>query len=243
MNYLIVPCFNEAERLQLEKFVHLPAAEWTILFADDGSVDGTADLIETALPRYSQFHLFRSPVNVGKGEVIRLAFLYLLKNAGNDSRMNETSWFGFWDADLATPLWEIPNMFTYDRFFYGGESDSIWCSRMYRLGSRVIRSPLRHYLGRIFATVVAGALKVESYDSQCGAKLFRLAAMKKAFERPFISPWIFDVEILLRLKDFKVIEYPVQSWEDIPGSKVKVFKEIFRVMRDILRIRKRYSIQ
>jgi hypothetical protein len=88
--------------------------------------------------------------------------------------------------------------------------------------------------------VIAVLLKVESYDSQCGAKLIRREHLEAAFGESFLSNWIFDVEIMLRLKGKLLIEYPLRQWEDIPGSKVKVLREILRVLMDILRIRKKY---
>jgi hypothetical protein len=61
-----------------------------------------------------------------------------------------------------------------------------------------------------------------------------------AFKEPFIGRWIFDIEILLRLKNFNIVEFPLLTWSDIPGSKVKIFKEIFRVFGDIMKIRRHY---
>ncbi len=120
------------------------------------------------------------------------------------------------------------------------ETVSVWGSRVYRLGSEIVRSPLRHYLGRIFATIISVLLKVKSYDSQCGAKIFRGDILLKTFSEPFLSRWIFDVEILLRLEQKNIIEYPLEFWQDKPGSKVKIFREIFRVWQDIIAIRKKY---
>ncbi|MNL43789.1 hypothetical protein D3C87_1663180 [compost metagenome] len=99
---------------------------------------------------------------------------------------------------------------------------------------------MRHYFGRGFATLIGELLKVKSYDSQCGAKLFRPKTILKGFSETFLSKWIFDVEIMLRLHEYTIIEYPVTEWKDVPGSKVKVYKEIFRVFFEVLRIRKKY---
>jgi hypothetical protein len=118
--------------------------------------------------------------------------------------------------------------------------DAVFGSRIYRLGARIERSFLRHLFGRAFATAAALALQVQTYDSQCGAKLFRREIVPRAFSEPFVSRWIFDLEIVLRLRSANVIEYPVHQWVDVKGSKLNVFSEILRTARDIVRIRTRY---
>lgn len=232
---LIVPCYNEESRLDLAAFEEGAQGVMQILFVDDGSKDGTVAKIQRFIEDKPNMHVFQCPKNGGKANAVRAGMLHALENPA----LQNAEWIGFWDADLATPLWEVPNMIRYADL-YTEEISSIWGSRVYRLGSKIIRSPKRHYLGRIFATVIAVLLKVESYDSQCGAKLFRKQVVETAFREEFLSNWIFDVEIMLRLKGKNIIEYPVRQWDDIPGSKVKVSKEILRVFRDILKIRKKY---
>lgn len=237
MIVLIVPCYNEARRIQLEAFEEGAQGEIQILFVDDGSTDDTASRISTFILGKANFHLYRCTKNGGKANAVREGVLHLIENPF----FQQAKWVGYWDADLATPLWEVPNMLQYAEF-YNTEVAAVWGSRVYRLGSSIQRSALRHYLGRGFATVIAVLLKVESYDTQCGAKLFRREHLSLAFGEPFISNWIFDVEILLRLREFQLVEYPLRKWRDVPGSKVKVIKEMMRVFRDILKIRQRFNI-
>jgi len=235
MIVLVVPCYNEEKRLDLAAFEEGAQGEVQILFVDDGSKDNTVPMIQKFIEGKSNLHVHRCPKNGGKAAAVREGMLFVLKHP----TLSKATWVGFWDADLATPLWEVPNMIQYADF-YSTQVDSIWGSRVYRLGSKIVRSPKRHYLGRGFATVIAVLLGVESYDSQCGAKLFRREHIELAFGESFLSNWIFDVEIMLRLKGKQLIEYPLRQWEDIPGSKVKVYKEILRVFKDILKIRKKY---
>ena len=174
-------------------------------------------------------------LNRGKANIIYEAYQY----ANEQGILNDYEWIGYWDADLATPLYEVSNMFKFLEMNSNSFS-SIWGSRISRLGSNITRSPKRHYLGRIFATIVANVLGVKSYDSQCGAKLFTSEVAKRAFDKEFITSWIFDVEILLRLKGEDILEYPLVEWTDIPGSKVNIAKDIFKVVKDIYRLWKKY---
>jgi hypothetical protein len=91
-------------------------------------------------------------------------------------------------------------------------------------------------------------LNLAIYDTQCGAKIFRVSAhSQKLFGLPFLSRWVFDVEILARyLREVGVgaanetiYEFPLHSWVDISGSKVKVM-DFFIAFLDILRIRRAY---
>jgi dolichyl-phosphate beta-glucosyltransferase len=237
MIVLVVPCYNEESRLSLESFEEGAQGEVQILFVDDGSKDGTVAKIQAFIRGKTNLHLLVCAKNSGKANAVRQGMLHV----SADPTLSKARWVGYWDADLATPLWEIPNMIQYADF-YNLPVAAVWGSRVYRLGSQIQRSALRHYLGRGFATVIGTLLKVESYDTQCGAKLFRTEHLQTAFAEPFISHWIFDVEILLRLQGHLLIEYPLRKWQDVPGSKVKISKEILRVLGDILKIRKRYKI-
>lgn len=234
MIVLVIPCYNEENRLKLNEFAKYANQELQFVFVDDGSKDNTKKIIEEAARQNPYLHLHSMPKNGGKAAAVRGGFLAV----PSKFQLTAKDWVGFWDADLATPLSEVEKMLRYGETY--GEVDSLWASRIYRLGSHIERSALRHYLGRGFATVISILLKVKSYDSQCGAKLFKASLIQKAFEESFTSNWVFDVEILLRLHDKKIVEYPVTEWRDIPGSKVKVFREMGRVFMDILKIRKRY---
>lgn len=232
---LIVPCYNEKNRLDVAAFKSA-RPEIEFLFANDGSTDGTREMIDEMCRTNTRFHAYHAPKNSGKAGVIFNAYQEWAK-----AQSANFQWIGYWDADLATPIDAVFQMLDYlDRYYANENVATIWGSRVLRLGSDIRRQNHRHYLGRAFVTVVSNVLKVKAYDSQCGAKLFRSEVAPIAFAEPFISKWIFDVEILLRLKGHKIVEFPLLKWVDIPGSKIKIFREIFRVWRDIFIIRRRY---
>jgi hypothetical protein len=133
----------------------------------------------------------------------------------------------------------------------GGKALIVFGSRVKLMGREINRRPLRHYIGRVFATLASITLSLPIYDTQCGAKLFRnMPEIKALFEEPFISGWIFDVEILARLirlskarPDLKpesiLMELPLQSWTDVPGSKVSP-SDFLRAIKDLRKIKRRY---
>ncbi|MEY4631562.1 MAG: hypothetical protein RIQ81_1682 [Pseudomonadota bacterium] len=222
---LVIPCFNEARRIDLKVFA-AAAKQVRFLFVDDGSTDGTGDVISARLPEGGK--LLRLKKNQGKAEAVRQGVLSALDG-------EKVDWIGYWDADLSTPLDEVEKFLE-----FAGDADGIYGSRVKRLGATIVRSRFRHGVGRTFATVSQMLLHLDAYDTQCGAKLFRPEVARKAFSKPFISRWIFDVEILLRLRGHRIIEYPLSRWEDVRGSKVRVFSSAIRIFTDLIAIRRRY---
>jgi dolichyl-phosphate beta-glucosyltransferase len=245
---LVVPCYNEAARLQPDRFLSFLTAETTkviardirFLFVNDGSRDDTLAVLRTleaSAPGLIRV-LDRQP-NAGKGEAVRAGMLQAI--AGS-------AFVGFWDADLATPLHAIP--FLRDILERDPSLEMVFGSRVALLGHRITRNPLRHYVGRVFATVVSATLRVPIYDSQCGAKLFRVTpSLSQVLAQPFQSRWIFDVEILARFLalhrsetgycDRAIFETPLDEWTEIPGSKVSP-ADFIKSLWEVFRIRARY---
>lgn len=230
---LIVPCYNEADRLDIEAFKSY-TDKYYFLFVNDGSSDKTAEL----LAQHTSDRIFFLDLkqNQGKGEAVRQGFIH----SNSLPVYNQLEWIGFWDADLATPLFEVENFFRYQQLFYP-KAEVLLGSRLKRLGSKVSRSGKRHYLGRFFATVVDNLFHIGCYDTQCGAKLFRKELVPVFTAEPYISKWAFDVEVLVRLKGKNIIEYPLMQWEDVAGSKIKVSKIAFRILRDLRAMHKKYN--
>ncbi|MFT5012263.1 MAG: dolichyl-phosphate beta-glucosyltransferase, partial [Dinoroseobacter sp.] len=78
---------------------------------------------------------------------------------------------------------------------------------------------------RVFATIASQVLNLKVYDTQCGAKLFRVGeALRVAMEQDFVSSWAFDVELIGRLRqqlpESAFLEVPLNRWIDVEGSKI-----------------------
>lgn len=241
---LVVPCYNEAHRLNTAVFRQFLEENATtrLLFVDDGSSDETFQVLEDLRRgNEGQAQVLRCEHNRGKAEAVRVGVMTALDHYEQDM-------IGYWDADLATPLEAVDDFLCIlDRH---PDVEMIFGARVKLLGRQVERQAVRHYLGRIFATTVSTALGLAIYDTQCGAKLFRVTpALRQAFAEPFLSKWVFDVEIIARFLSFyrgdrkrmerAIYEFPLQAWEDVRGSKVRP-KDFFTAFWDVVRIYRKY---
>jgi len=237
---LVIPCYNEADRLPADNFEAFAARtpDVALLFVDDGSTDVTREVLDAMVRRRpEQFDCLSLPGNQGKGEAVRRGIL-----KGLDL---EPEYIGFWDADLSTPLEEAPRFVSLyrdrpDRLLLAG-------ARVKMMGRDIERRAVRHYLGRAFATVASLLLDIHMYDTQCGAKLLRCRPGTRAlFEHPFHSSWLFDLELLLRMRrqagtalDALVYEVPLNTWRDVPESKVRYWHFV-RAVLDLAWLRLKY---
>ena len=239
---IVVPCYNEEARLPLPAFadyLRQPGGA-DLLFVDDGSADRTADLLNRLCAQFpGRAQLLRLSPNRGKAEAVRAGM--------HRAFASQPSYVGFWDADLSTPLDAIPQFMT--EFDSHPRVEIVIGSRVKLLGRHIERRPIRHYFGRVFATAVSTLLGLPVYDTQCGAKIFRVTPdTEEIFGPPFLSRWFFDVEILARLIVLRhvrsgppaaesVRETPLREWRDVSGSKLRP-GDVLRVPMDLWRIRR-----
>ena len=216
----IIPFYNEEFRFS-STFENLFQQYSTIdfLLVDDGSTDNTLAILQTLSNNHQNCTVLSLPKNVGKAEAIRNGVL--------NSVDKNYNFIGYLDADLATPIHEFIKL--YEFLLLHDSLVFIMGSRIKLIGNKVDRSLLRHYLGRVFATIVSHfILKTPVYDTQCGAKIIDAKWCSLLFEKPFETKWLFDVELLLRLKNNGnnlqkcVAEIPLFEWKEIGNSKIKV---------------------
>lgn len=243
---IVVPCFNEQSRLDAEAFraARLEGRELELVFVDDGSTDGTRRVLEEIRTgRAGPTTIVAQPANAGKAAAVRRGVLDAIARG-----RGLVGAVGFWDADLATPLSELAAFV--DVLEHRPEVDVVVGSRVKLMGRDIERRAWRHYVGRVFATAASVALALPIYDTQCGAKLFRVTPeVERAFEAPFLARWIFDVELLARIlathpggpvaAERSIYELPLDRWADVHGSKVKP-ADVARAALDLARIRARY---
>jgi len=240
---IVVPCFNEEERLSIEKFHEVLSDnhQLSFLFVNDGSMDGTEKLLNLAASKSKRIAVLNLEKNYGKAEAVRRG---ITASTGEPFR-----YIGFWDADLATPLYIIEEMI---RVADNESAKLVIGSRLKRMGSRIHRKTLRHYAGRIFSAAAYCCTFEKIYDTQCGAKLFlNDACLEAVFKERFSVSWIFDTEIIARYSEISkcqgrnsldgwLVEWPLSEWRDIPGSKLRI-RDFVIAGVDMIKLFKKYS--
>jgi glycosyltransferase involved in cell wall biosynthesis len=241
---IVVPCYNEAARLDGDAFLQFARQTPGLCFllVNDGSRDATLSRLHgLAQAAPGRFEVIDQQPNAGKAAAVRRGMLRAF-DLGVEMA-------GYWDADLATPLAEIPRFVEVLRDM--PERLVVFGARVQLLGRSIQRKHSRHMLGRVFATAASSLLEMPIYDTQCGAKLFRVNATTRAlFAEPFAVGWTFDVEIVARLAQLQrrsggphadqlIYELPLLTWHDVAGSKVSAF-DFVRAAFDLNRVRRRY---
>jgi dolichyl-phosphate beta-glucosyltransferase len=234
---LVVPCYNEASRLDPDAFLQFVATHpgVQLVMVDDGSDDGTGEILErlrAAAPE--AMSTLRYSPRRGKAEAVRAGIL--------EGFAQRAALVGFFDADLATPFRAIDDFLAVLRA--RPDIEFVLGSRVMLMGRDIKRKATRHYFGRVFATAVSLALDLPVYDTQCGAKILRAnAATAALFAAPFRSAWIFDVELIARYlrlpvapgdppRRDRVYELVLPAWHDKPGSKLRWY-DFARAMVDL----------
>ena len=228
---VVIPAFNEAARigetirLTLDYLARV-SPESELIVVNDGSTDATSTIAREALGGSRiQTQLLENFPNVGKGAAVRRG-LHAAKNP-----------IGlFFDADLSTPLEEIPKVI---EPIANGEVDIAFGSRA--LDRRLIgkRQPWRReQSGRVFNLIVRLATGLPFWDTQCGFKAFQLDVCRPILEAARIDGFAFDVELLYlaRRAGLRLREIPVR-WNHAEGSKVRLVHDSLRMLGEIIALR------
>jgi dolichyl-phosphate beta-glucosyltransferase len=238
---VVIPCYNEQGRFKASEFInYYQHGNLYFLFVNDGSTDLTLEILKKIRKgREDKFLILNIKKNRGKAEAVRRGVLYA-------SSLKKFTIIGFLDADLSTPLTEISNLVSH----FEKDIMFIFGSRVQRIGVTIKRNAYRHYFGRIFATIASNMLRIPVYDTQCGAKFFRNDVVELLFTDEFKSNWTFDLEIFYRYLikynnsdiNINVKEIPLENWEDIKGSKIKII-HLIKLPFDLIKIYYHYNFR
>lgn len=227
---VVVPAYNEEPRIEatlkrLGEYLTEKEREagwtWEVLVVSDGSTDGTVQIVERFAQQDPRFRLHAYTPNRGKGCAVRTGMTLL-----------DAEWLLLCDADLATPIEEVEKLFSADTPVAIG-------SRALNRQLLEARQPFyREWAGRAFnkAVQLLGVRGLK--DTQCGFKLFRGDVAKRVFARCRLDSYGYDFEALMlaRAFEYEIAEVPVR-WRHQEGSKVKLLRDGFRMLWDLLLLR------
>ena len=228
---IVVPAYNEEHRLPptlaaLSAYLSAQPLRWEIVVVDDGSRDATCAVVESAMATIPNLRLVRQSPNRGKGAAVRLG---MLAARGQIRVMS--------DADGSMSPDQLPRLL----------APLIACTADIAIGSRYaegaktdIKQPLYRVLwSRLANRVIQRSLVPGVRDTQCGFKAFTAEAARALFELGRIDGWAFDLEILAlaRRAGFSIAEVGVE-WTDDRRSRVNPLKDMWKVVREALIIRR-----
>ena len=226
---LVIPMYNESSIIAdtaktVSNYMQSNFQNYEIIFSDDGSRDGSADIVRNLeLPcvrvvGYDQNH--------GKGCAIRTGMLA----ASGEIVM-------FTDADLAYGTDVIKR--AYD-ILSDADANMLIGSRNLSSDGYEGYTPLRKLMSKVYIKVlcVVGGFKLS--DSQCGCKAYKGEAVKKIFERCKVDGFAFDFESILWAQKFryKIVEMPVKIINH-RESTVNVVKDTFKMLGDLRKMKNR----
>lgn len=225
---VIIPAYNEAKRFgphlkSVLKYLNKNYPSFELIIVDDGSNDITAEIVR----REKIVKLISYAPNRGKGYAIRAGVA-----------IARGKLVLFMDADLSTPLTEIPKIIK-----VLGDNDIVIGSR--GNGDNVKKNaPLfRRLASFVFDQIKFFMVGLRRFkDTQCGFKIFKGDIAQKLFSQAKIDRYMFDVEILYLAEKsgLRIVELPV-TWADVPGSHVRFWEGIVNMFRDLWRIRQMHK--
>lgn len=230
---VIIPAYNEESRIGptlkwMSGFLKDKFRDIEIVVVDDGSSDNTKSVVEGMAAELGDIRLISYPVNHGKGYAVRRGMLEC---------RGELVLFS--DADMSTPVEELEKLLPPLREGF----DIAIGSRGLRDSDVRLRQPwYRQSMGKTFNLMVRLLTVGGIRDTQCGFKLFKGEVARNLFRKAFVDGFAFDVEVLfLAVKTgYTIKEVPVR-WFNSPGSKVRLFRDSFRMFAELLRIRAYHS--
>jgi dolichyl-phosphate beta-glucosyltransferase len=226
-----IPCYNEAARIGATvrstiDYLSAESPDAELIVVNDGSTDATPAIVRDALAHAKiQTRLLENFPNRGKGAAVRSGLLAATKPIGL-----------FFDADLSTPLTEIPKLIDP---IARGEVDVAFGSRALDRQLIGIHQPWRReQAGRVFNLIVRLATGMPFWDTQCGFKAFRLDVCRPILEKAQTIGFAFDVELLfLAYRAGLMLREILVRWNHAEGSKIRVIHDSLRMLREVIALR------
>lgn len=225
---VVVPAYNEEARLPrtlgcIREYLRRAHPSSEVIVVDDGSVDGTVEVVRTAQKEMPELRLLSNSVNSGKG--------YSVRSGMREARGSIAL---FTDADLSAPIEEADKLFA----ALGSADVAIGSRALDRSLIQIHESRARELAGILFNRMMRVATGLSFEDTQCGFKAFCVERSRIIFEQQRIEDFGFDPEILFLAQrhGLRIVEIPVR-WAHDPRTKVHVMRDSVRMFEDLWKVR------
>ena len=218
---IIIPCYNEENRLNENAFIEFVNnnKDYHLCFVNDGSRDGTLKmLIRMKSKATNDISVVDVKKNVGKASAVRAGVRYLYNR-------EDISHIGFIDADLSTDFNDFKDLV---KTLKSDNKLSLVFGSRNCGGKGIVRNNFRGFISNLVKAMILFVVGLPIRDTQCGAKVFTRTIVPVIYGESFVSRWLFDVEIFLRLKRYlgkenvmrHILEQPLMRWEHVDDSKL-----------------------
>jgi glycosyltransferase involved in cell wall biosynthesis len=215
---VIIPAFNEEQRIAatvgaVNSYLDRLPYESEIVVVDDGSFDGTKDIIRAFMGAFPRINLIEGVCNRGKGWAVRQG---MMKARG--------AFRVFVDADNSVGIDEWPKC---ELLMQAGAHVVVGSRTANEAAILVPQPPLRRFLGAVFRKLVRTLFELPVGDTQVGFKAFSAQAANEIFSRVETERWVFDVEVLMiaRLIGYPILEVPVR-WTNNPQTRMSALQMV-----------------
>ncbi len=233
---VVIPCYNEEERLSSDEFKDFAHRNlgYHLCFVNDGSTDNTLGVLEELKKgNENNISVYNCEKNGGKAEAVRQGMLHMHQDPQLD-------YIGFLDADLSTDFRDFDDLV---QTLEKSDFKIVSGSRMSRMGADITKESARKIISLTINKIIRTILGMPFNDTQCGAKIMERDIIPLLFTKPFITKWIFDVEIFMRMRKHYgkkkavqlICEQPLKRWIHADGSKLSM-KDSFKIVGQLAKI-------
>lgn len=220
---VVIPCYNEENRLSSALFKDFidKNVGYHLCFVNDGSTDNTLDVLEKLRKGNEEnISIFNCEINGGKAEAVRQGVQYL-------SKQNNFDFIGYLDADLSTDFKDFDDLV---KTIGNSDFKIVSGSRISRMGANIAKESARKIISKTINLIIQTILGMPFKDTQCGAKIMDREIASLMFEKKFITKWLFDVEIFMRMRRHYgkdkvkkyICEQPLKRWVHVDDSKLSM---------------------
>ncbi|MCE2614010.1 response regulator [Flavobacteriaceae bacterium D16] len=233
---VVIPCYNEADRLSGTDFKEFVSKHlgYHLCFVNDGSTDNTLEVLHDLKEGNEKaISIYNCARNGGKAEAVRQGIAHLSQDPQFD-------FIGYLDADLSTDLSDFDQLV---QTLADSEYKIVSGSRIDRMGANITKESARKIISKTINLIIRSILGMNFKDTQCGAKIMRREIAQQMFTEKFITRWLFDVEIFMRMRKFYgkervqqfICEQPLKRWIHADGSKLSM-KDSIKIVGQLAKI-------